>query len=171
MNGGKMGKTKTYRKSIMKAVEALEKARETVNVRQETLDNLLSQEGELWDKTGECQICGSEGYTEWHHIISQHRCKEEGLHHFIKLRGNVIELCKQCHDLTTASMIRKKLDAKEVAEDNAELEPTEKQIKYIKKLGGEVPLGLTRREASALIDELKKLNAIKRAKQTTEVVY
>jgi len=166
-----MGKTKTYRKSIMKAVEALEKARETVNVRQETLDNLLSQEGELWDKTGECQICGSEGYTEWHHIISQHRCKEEGLHHFIKLRGNVIELCKQCHDLTTASMIRKKLDAKEVAEDNAELEPTEKQIKYIKKLGGEVPLGLTRREASALIDELKKLNAIKRAKQTTEVVY
>ena len=166
-----MGKTKTYRKSIMKAVEALEKARETVIARQETLDNLLTQEGELWDKTGECQICGAEGYTEWHHIISQHRCKEEGLHHYIKLRGNVIELCKTCHDLTTASMIRKKLDAKEVAEDNAELEPTEKQIKYINKLGGEVPLGLTRREASALIDELKKLNAIKRAKEATEVRY
>jgi len=166
-----MGKTKTYRKSIMKAVEALEKARETVLARQKSLDNLLEQEGELWDKTGECQICGAEGYTEWHHIISQHRCKEEGLHHFIKLRGNVIELCKTCHDLTTASMIRKKLDAKEVAEDNAELEPTEKQIKYINKLGGEVPLGLTRREASALIDELKKLNAIKRAKEATEVRY
>jgi len=166
-----MGKTKTYRKSIMKAVEALEKARETVIARQETLDNLLTQEGELWDKTGECQICGAEGYTEWHHIISQHRCKEEGLHHYIKLRGNVIELCKTCHDLTTASMIRKKLDAKEVAEDNAELEPTEKQIKYIKKLGGEVPLGLTRREASALIDELKKLNAMKRVKEITEVRY
>ena len=166
-----MGKTKTYRKSIMKAVEALEKARETVIARQETLDNLLTQEGELWDKTGECQICGAEGYTEWHHIISQHRCKEEGLHHYIKLRGNVIELCKTCHDLTTASMIRKKLDAKEVAEDNAELEPTEKQIKYIKKLGGEVPLGLTRREASALIDELKKLNAMKRVKEIKEVRY
>ena len=166
-----MGKTKTYRKSIMKAVEALEKARETVIARQETLDNLLTQEGELWDKTGECQICGAEGYTEWHHIISQHRCKEEGLHHYIKLRGNVIELCKTCHDLTTASMIRKKLDAKEVAEDNAELEPTEKQIKYINKLGGEVPLGLTRREASALIDELKKLNAMKRVKEITEVRY
>ena len=166
-----MGKTKTYRKSIMKAVEALEKARQTVLARQETLDNLLEQEGELWDKTGECQICGAEGYTEWHHIISQHRCKEEGLHHYIKLRGNVIELCKTCHDLTTASMIRKKLDAKEVAEDNAELEPTEKQIKYIKKLGGEVPLGLTRREASALIDELKKLNAMKRVKEITEVRY
>ena len=166
-----MGKTKTYRKSIMKAVEALEKARQTVLARQETLDNLLEQEGELWDKTGECQICGAEGYTEWHHIISQHRCREEGLHHFIKLRGNVIELCKTCHDLTTASMIRKKLDAKEVAEDNAELEPTEKQIKYINKLGGEVPLGVTRREASALIDELKKLNAMKRVKEITEVRY
>ena len=171
MNGGNMGKTKTYRKSIMKAVEALEKARQTVLARQETLDNLLEQEGELWDKTGECQICGAEGYTEWHHIISQHRCREEGLHHFIKLRGNVIELCKTCHDLTTASMIRQKLDIKEVTEDNAELEPTEKQIKYIKKLGGEVPLGLTRREASALIDELKKLNAMKRVKEITEVRY
>ena len=68
-------------------------------------------------------------------------------------------------------MIRKKLDIKEVTEDNAELEPTEKQIKYIKKLGGEVPLGLTRREASALIDELKKLNAMKRVKEITEVRY
>lgn len=171
MNGGKMGKTKTYRKSIMKAVEALDKARQTVVARQETLDNLLEQEGELWDKTGECQICGAEGYTEWHHIISQHRCKEEGLHHYIKLRGNVIELCKKCHDLTTASMIRKKLDAKEVAEDNAELEPTVKQINYIKKLGGEVPVGLTRREASALIDVLKKENAMKRVKEITEVRY
>ena len=171
MNGGKMGKTKTYRKSIMKAVEALEKARETVIARQETLDNLLTQEGELWDKTGECQICGAEGYTEWHHIISQHRCKEEGLHHYIKLRGNVIELCKTCHDLTTASMIRKKLDAKEVAIDNAELDPTEKQIKYIKKLGGEIPMGLTRREASHLIDELKKENALQRVKEATEVRY
>tara|TARA_A100000172_G_scaffold68282_2_gene48038 strand:- start:649 stop:1167 length:519 start_codon:yes stop_codon:yes gene_type:complete len=170
-NGGKMSKTKTYRKSIMKAVEALSKAQQIVVVRQETLDSLLEQEGDLWDKTGECQICGAEGYTEWHHIISQHRCKEEGLHHFIKLRGNVIELCKQCHDLTTASMIRKKLDIKEVTDDNAQLEPTEKQIKYIKKLGGEVPLELTRREASALIDELKKLNAIKRTKEITEVRY
>tara|TARA_R100001086_G_C11827759_1_gene255821 strand:- start:20 stop:520 length:501 start_codon:yes stop_codon:yes gene_type:complete len=166
-----MSKTKTYRKSIMKAVEALKKAEQTVIARQETLDNLLAQEGELWDKTGECQICGAEGYTEWHHIISQHRCKEEGLHHYIKLRGNVIELCKQCHDLTTASMIRKKLDAKEVAMDNAELEPTEKQIKYIKKLGGEVPIGLTRREASQLIDELKKVNALQRVKEMTEVRY
>ena len=128
-------------------------------------------EGELWDKTEECQICGAEGYTEWHHIISQHRCKEENLHHYIKLRGNVIELCKTCHDLTTASMIRKKLDAKEVSQDNASLEPTEKQVKYIKKLGGEVPLGLTRREASHLIDELKKENAMQRVKEATEVRY
>jgi 5-methylcytosine-specific restriction endonuclease McrA len=166
-----MSKTKTYRKSIMKAVGALEKARQVVDARQETLDLLLEQEGELWDKTGECQICGTEGYTEWHHIISQHRCKEENLRHYIRLRGNVIELCKKCHDLTTASMIRKKLDAKEVSEDNASLEPTEKQVKYIKKLGGEIPNGLTRREASQLIDELKKVNATERVKQTTEVRY
>jgi hypothetical protein len=68
-------------------------------------------------------------------------------------------------------MIRKKLDAKEVAIDNAELDPTEKQIKYIKKLGGEIPMGLTRREASHLIDELKKENALQRVKEATEVRY
>jgi hypothetical protein len=68
-------------------------------------------------------------------------------------------------------MIRKKLDAKEVAEDNAGLEPTEKQVNYIKKLGGEVPAGITRREASALIDVLKKENSIKRAKEATEVRF
>ena len=132
---------------------------------------LEKQEQTLWVKKNSCELCAFEGYTEWHHIISQHKCRQEGLDHLITSRANVVELCQRCHDLTTASMIRKKLDIKEVTDDNAQLEPTEKQIKYIKKLGGEVPLELTRREASALIDELKKLNAIKRTKEITEVRY
>ena len=55
--------------------------------------------------------------------------------------------------------------------DLNEDDPTEKQIKYIKKLGGEVPIGLTRREASQLIDELKKVNAMQRVKDITEARY
>jgi len=171
MNGGKMIREKSNIKEMNSIRARMLELEQEYNKIEEQLKELEQQEQTLWVKQNGCEICGAQGYTEWHHIISQHRCREEGLHHFIKLRGNVIELCKTCHDLTTASMIRKKLDIKEVTEDNAELEPTEKQIKYIKKLGGEVPLGLTRREASALIDELKKLNAMKRVKEITEVRY
>jgi len=44
-----------------------------------------------------------------------------------------------------------------VSEENADAEPTERQLNYIRKLGGEVPENLTRKGASLLIDELKNL--------------
>jgi DNA repair exonuclease SbcCD ATPase subunit len=126
---------------------------------EEDMEALSARQKEEWVKTGECKICGVTGYTEWHHIISQHRCREEGLEHLISARSNVIELCKACHDLTTASLLRKNMpDNSKVSEENEELEPTEKQLAYIKKLGGEPPYGLTRKGASQLIDELKNSN-------------
>tara|TARA_R110000824_G_scaffold64572_8_gene168724 strand:+ start:3593 stop:4060 length:468 start_codon:yes stop_codon:yes gene_type:complete len=119
------------------------------------MEKLLNED---WVKNDECTICCSKGETEWHHIISQHRCKEAGLEYLIKLRGNVVELCKTCHDLTTASMLRKNMEGKsKVSEDNEGLEPTEKQLNYIKKLGGVAKDGLTRKGASLFIDELKNL--------------
>ena len=55
-------------------------------------------------------------------------------------------------------MLRKNMEGKsKVSEDNEGLEPTEKQLNYIKKLGGEPTEGLTRKGASLLIDELKNL--------------
>tara|TARA_R100000664_G_C2660966_1_gene77198 strand:- start:44 stop:514 length:471 start_codon:yes stop_codon:yes gene_type:complete len=125
---------------------------------EEEMEALSIRQKEEWVKTGECKICGAEGYTEWHHIISQHRCREEGLEHLITARSNVIELCKPCHDLTTASMLRKNMPTNsKVSEENEDLEPTERQLNYIKKLGGSPPEGLTRKGASQLIDELKNL--------------
>jgi len=119
------------------------------------MEELLNED---WVKNDECTICCKKGVTEWHHIISQHRCKEAGLEYLIRLRGNVVELCKVCHDLTTASMLRKNMEGKsKVSEDNEELEPTEKQLNYIKKLGGATRDGLTRKGASLYIDELKNL--------------
>ena len=52
-----------------------------------------------------CRICNSMGETEWHHIISQHRCKKINPK-LIYNRGNIYELCKECHDETTASLIK-----------------------------------------------------------------
>ena len=119
---------------------------------------LEKQEQALWVKQNACEICGAEGYTEWHHIISQHKCRQEGLDHLISSRAIVVELCQRCHDLTTASLLRKNMEGKtRVSEDNADAEPTERQINYIKKLGGEPTEGLTRKGASLLIDELKNL--------------
>tara|TARA_R100001163_G_C5003318_1_gene151687 strand:+ start:344 stop:775 length:432 start_codon:yes stop_codon:yes gene_type:complete len=127
------------------------------------LEETQKAEESLWVKTGYCSVCGSngnngDGYTEWHHIISQHKCKKEGLLHLISARSNVVELCKPCHDLTTASMLKSNLEGKanKVSEENADKEPTENQLKYIKKLGGDIPATLTRKGASQLIDELKK---------------
>ena len=54
--------------------------------------------------TGICRICGRVGYTEMHHIISQHRCKKIGKPEWINNPGNIVELCKLCHDDTTASI-------------------------------------------------------------------
>ena len=154
-----MGKTKTYAKSIGQLREKMNKMEEEYNGLEEQLKELLEKESELWVKKGECVICGAKGYTEWHHIISQHRCKEEGLDHYIKMRSNVVELCKPCHDLTTASMINKnrKGGAAKVSDDNIDKAPTEAQINYIKKLKGDVEKAenMNRGEVSKYIDELK----------------
>lgn len=61
------------------------------------------------DVTGICRICGYEGKTEMHHIISQARCKKIRKEELINNPGNIVELCKNCHDNTTASMAHAKL--------------------------------------------------------------
>ncbi len=57
-------------------------------------------------KTGRCRICEKEEKTEWHHIISQHHAKKTGQDHLIYNPNNVVELCKKCHNQTTASKCR-----------------------------------------------------------------
>ena len=148
-------------KEMLKIKKEMDKLETEYNKFEGKLNELSIEEERLWVKTGSCTICGEvgkDGYTEWHHIISQHKCKKEGLLHLISSRSNVVELCKPCHDLTTSSMLKSNLDGStsKVSEENAEKEPTENQMKYIKKLGGEIPDNLTRQGASQLIDELKK---------------
>jgi len=57
-------------------------------------------------KSGYCRICNSKGYTEWHHIISQHHARKTNQHRLIQNPGNVVELCKPCHNQTSASKSR-----------------------------------------------------------------
>lgn len=63
----------------------------------------------LPDKDGECRICGRKGITDWHHIISQSHAIKSNQEELITNSGNVVELCRICHNQTTASMVRKRL--------------------------------------------------------------
>jgi len=65
------------------------------------------------NKQRECRICGVSGYTEWHHIISRGHAKKTNQLDLIDNPGNVVELCKGCHDQTTASKSRYLLENKE----------------------------------------------------------
>ena len=65
------------------------------------------------NKQRECRICGVSGYTEWHHIISRGHAKKTNQLDLIDNPGNVVELCRGCHDQTTASKSRYLLANKE----------------------------------------------------------
>ncbi|RAH16521.1 MAG: hypothetical protein CMB56_000290 [Methanobacteriota archaeon] len=56
---------------------------------------------------GKCRICGCEGETEMHHIINQYHAKktlEEP--ELITNHGNIVELCKFCHNQTDSKRYR-----------------------------------------------------------------
>jgi len=60
-------------------------------------------------KTGKCSICKKKGPTDWHHIISQAHAKKTKQFNLLSDPNNVTELCRDCHNQTTASMVRKRL--------------------------------------------------------------
>ncbi len=66
----------------------------------------------LMQKSGICKICTRSGRTDWHHIISQHHAIKTGQTHLLDNPNNVIEICRRCHNQTTASMVRKRLTRK-----------------------------------------------------------
>ena len=80
-------------------------------------------------KTGSCTICKKTGRTDWHHIISQHHARRTGQNELISDPNNVIELCRSCHDQTTASMVRKRLtrEGKSITRKKTVKRPTRKK--------------------------------------------
>ena len=62
---------------------------------------------------GTCRICGKKGMLDPHHIISQGHAKKTKQRDLISNPGNVVHICRGCHDQTTASMVKKRLDKKD----------------------------------------------------------
>ncbi|MFL2956529.1 MAG: HNH endonuclease [Candidatus Thalassarchaeaceae archaeon] len=86
-------------------------------------------------KSSSCTICKRRGYTEWHHIISQHHAIRTGQKNLLENPDNLIELCKVCHDQTTASMVRKRLlrEGKQIVK-----QPTRRKVVRQNKNGRKV---------------------------------
>lgn len=61
------------------------------------------------DKAHRCRICTARGDTEWHHIISRNRCAALKRWDLLTSLGNLVELCSTCHDHTTASLVKGRL--------------------------------------------------------------
>ena len=158
-----MGKKEgTYYKTLRALQQRKKKKQEEIEAIEQEFLKVVKSERQFWEKQGHCSICFSEGKTEWHHIISQHRCREIGKEYLIHSRSNVVEVCKECHDNTTASLRRAAFEEKGISTTKTVRNPdgavTDAQRNYIIKLGGEASITeeMTRGEASALIDALKE---------------
>jgi len=166
-----MGKKEgTYVKTMIQLYERKKKLEDMIKEIDSDLLGVVKKERQFWVKTGTCSICLTPGETEWHHIISQGRCRDLGREYLIHARSNVIEVCRVCHDETTASLRRKAIDSSGGSKTvkNPDGPVTLRQIEYIKKLCKEknhkldidsVTETLTRGEASELIDNLKEMKA------------
>ena len=64
-------------------------------------------------KVGRCRICSKKRKLDAHHIISQHRAKKINQEQLIRNPGNIVFICRKCHNQTTASLIRRKMAMKD----------------------------------------------------------
>ena len=92
-------------------------------------------------KAGKCRICKSKGYTEVHHIISQAMCETMERPDLKNNQGNLVELCKACHDLTNHSYYRDNLLSEEEKRKNR----SATHAKRRQRIGKHVCAGVTKK--------------------------
>ena len=61
-------------------------------------------------RKGKCRICRTYGPLDPHHIISQGHAKRTGQLDLIRNKGNIVWICRNCHDQTTASKSYRKMN-------------------------------------------------------------
>ena len=85
-------------------------------------------------KTGTCSICKKKGPTDWHHIISQHHARRTGRSDLLDNPDNAVELCRACHNQTTASMVRKRLTKQKGPLKNSKVKSGTRPKKAVKRV-------------------------------------
>ena len=70
-----------------------------------------------WDRTenrGKCPICGRVAKLDPYHITSQDRAEKTSQEWLMKSQGNIVHICRKCHDQTTASRAQTRFEKKPV---------------------------------------------------------
>ena len=87
--------------------------------------------------TGKCRICGAEGETQMHHIVSVSVIEKIGRTELLTNPGNIVELCIECHELTDTHLyrrwIKKKKPRVETKKDQRERVRLEREKKRERK--------------------------------------
>ena len=86
-------------------------------------------------KRGTCRICKKSRVLDPHHIISQHHAKKTNQPDLITNLGNIVYICRKCHNQTTASKSRYRImrQGKETKVDAIEIEKVRAVILRMRK--------------------------------------
>ena len=86
-------------------------------------------------KRGTCRICKESRVLDPHHIISQHHAKKTNQPDLITNLGNIVYICRKCHNQTTASKSRYKImrQGREAKVDAIEIEKVRAVISRMRK--------------------------------------
>ena len=86
-------------------------------------------------KKGTCRICKKSRVLDPHHIISQYHAKKTNQPDLITNLGNIVYICRKCHNQTTASKSRYKImrQGKEAKVDAIEIEKVRAVISRMRK--------------------------------------
>ena len=76
------------------------------------------------DREGKCRICKTRGPLDPHHSISRGQATKRDREDLSSNQGNIVWICRDCHDMTCASITRKYLTKK-----------AEKKAAWVKKRG------------------------------------
>ena len=102
-------------------------------------------------KVGTCRICRKRRKLDPHHIISRHRAKKINQEQLIRNPGNIVFLCRKCHNQTTASLSRFKMRMK----DKTEQQESDTLIVTVESL--EAELSRLKTENKSRMNEVRNL--------------
>lgn len=85
-------------------------------------------------KRGKCRICRKNTLLDPHHIISQHHARTRNQKDLITNKGNIVYICRKCHNQTPASKSRYKMimEGKEKKVEAIEIEKLKAEITRMK---------------------------------------
>ena len=114
-------------------------------------------------KVGRCRICRKRRKLDPHHIISQHRAKKINQEQLIRNPGNIVFICRKCHNQTTASLSRFKYKVQDQKKDQ------EVEVLIVTVEGLETELSRVKLENKNRLKEVRGLAEVEISRKNAEI--